>query len=326
MTSTVASSRRPRWFRLDLRASAQHLFLVAVLLLLGLLGATITARFATISNMLNILEQSTDLALVSLGQTLTVLTGGIDLSVGSMISLLACLMSGLINNDPSLVIPVCTGVIVLGTAIGLLNGCGVVLLRVHPLIVTLGMGAVLQGVVLLYTRQPVGGVPDSFQDIAYGRIAGCPVGTIGVVILFALVSLVLRRTGFGRAVYATGDDATAATLLGLPVSGVRLFVYAASGFFCGLTALFLVARFGAGQPYAGTNYTLASVTPVVVGGTLLSGGRGGVLGTFLGCLLIGTLNDLLNFLHVSSQAQLILQGLIIMASVSLYVEQRRGLA
>jgi ribose transport system permease protein len=297
----------------------------SLLLLLLCLGIYLDERFSRLTNLLNIAEQSTDLVLVSLGQTLTILAGGIDLSVGSTISLIACLASGLINGDPSRVLPVVAALLVLAATIGCVNALLVIGLRVHPLIVTLGTGAVLQGGTLLYAHGPIGKVPPSYSEIAYGRIVGLPFGTVFSVSLYMLVALALRFLPLGRYIYAVGDDANAAGLLGLPKSAVTLLVYGMSGLCAGLTGLYLVARFGVGQPYTGANYTLASITPVIVGGTLLSGGRGGVVGTFVGALLIGLLNNILNFMDVSKQIQLIAQAIIIIAAVSVYVERKRAL-
>lgn len=295
-----------------------------LLVLLGF-GVYLDERFSRLNNLLNIAEQSTDLLLVSLGQTLTILAAGIDLSVGSTISLIACLGSGLINGDASRVLPVIAGLLVLAAAVGVANALIVIWLRVHPLIVTLGSGAVLQGVTLLYAHGPVGKVPPTYSMIAYDRIFDLPFGTVFCIALYALVAVGLRCLPLGRYVYAVGDDANAAALLGLPKSMVTVLVYGMSGLCAGLAGLYLLARFGVGQPYAGVNYTLASITPVIVGGTLLSGGRGGVVGTFVGALLIGLLNNILNFMDVSKQIQLVAQAIIIIAAVSVYVERRRTL-
>ena len=287
------------------------------------LGAALTDRFLSLGNILNVYEQSTDLALVSLGQTLAILTGGIDLSVGSLISLTSCLTSGLINGDPNRVMPVVLVVLALGTVIGLLNAGLVIVLRVHPLIVTLGTGAILQGTTLFYAMGPVGKVPRNFNFLAYGRIAGLPIGATIAVLLCILIALLLRYLPLGRQIYAVGDDDDAARLAGLRRSQVLLLVYGASGFCCAATGLYLVARFGAGQPYTGVNYTLTSITPVILGGTVLSGGRGGVIGTLLGAYLISLVNNLLNFMDVSKHYQLIAQALIIILAVSVYMDRRR---
>jgi ribose transport system permease protein len=229
----------------------------------------------------------------------------------------------LINGDPGRIVPVAAAVLALGTFVGLLNARLVVGLRVHPLIVTLGMGAILQGITLFYAMGPIGKVPRNFNFLAYGRIAGLPLGATIAVMLCALVALLLRYAPLGRQIYAVGDDDNAARLAGLPRTRILMLVYGCSGFCCAATGLYLVARFGVGQPYTGVNYTLASITPVILGGTALSGGKGGVIGTLLGAYLISLVNNLLNFMDVSKHYQLVAQALIIILAVSVYVERRR---
>ena len=316
---TIASAAVRRWFQNNASLFGVIVLIVAVCIVGGLM----TDRFFSFGNIVNVYEQSTDLALVSIGQTLTILTGGIDLSVGSLISLTSCLSSGLINGDPGRVIPVAAAVLVLGTLVGMLNAGLVVSLRVHPLIVTLGMGAILQGAALFYAMGPVGKVPRNFTFLAYGRVAGLPLGATIAVVFCVLVALFLRYLPLGRQIYAVGDDDNAARLAGLPRTRVLIYVYGYSGFCCAAAGLYLVARFGVGQPYTGVNYTLASITPVILGGTALSGGRGGVIGTLLGAYLISLVNNLLNFLDVSKHYQLVAQALIIILAVSVYVERRR---
>lgn len=307
----------------SIRKNQGVFIVIALLVALLVFGAVISDRFRTTNNVFNILEQSTGLALVSLGQTLTILTGGIDLSVGSTISLLSTLTSGLINGDASMIAPVIVGILLLGLVIGLINGLLIIWLKVHPLIVTLGTGTVLQGLVLLYSLGPAGKVPRGFTFLAYGKFLGIPLGAIFVVVIFALVGLFITYFRLGRYIYAVGDDDAGARLMGLPRAKVILTVYGFCGFCCALTAIYLTARFGVGQPYTGLNYTLTSITPVVVGGTLLSGGKGGVLGTLLGVYLISLLNNVLNFMDISTHYQLIAQGLIVIAAVSIYVEKRK---
>jgi ribose transport system permease protein len=316
---TIAPAAVRRWIQNNASLFGVTVLIVAVCVVGGLM----TDRFFSFGNIVNVYEQSTDLALVSIGQTLTILTGGIDLSVGSLISLTSCLTSGLINGDPGRVIPVAAAVVVLGTLVGVLNAGLVISLRVHPLIVTLGMGAILQGVTLFYAMGPVGKVPRDFTFLAYGRIAGLPLGATIAVVFCVLVAMFLRYLPLGRQIYAVGDDDNAARLAGLPRSRVLIFVYGCSGFCCAAAGLYLVARFGVGQPYTGVNYTLASITPVILGGTALSGGRGGVIGTLLGAYLISLVNNLLNFMDVSKHYQLVAQALIIILAVSVYVERRR---
>ncbi|MET4231521.1 ABC transporter permease [Bradyrhizobium sp. 482_C4_N1_1] len=320
MTAILAARPTMPWW---LRSNAGLVSVLVLICVVYLIGATVSDRFPTQGNLLNVYEQTTDLALVSIGQTLTILSGGIDLSVGSLISLTSCLTSGLINGNPDRVIPVVIAVLALGTFVGVVNAGLVVSLRVHPLIVTLGMGAILQGVTLLYALGPVGRVPRGFNFLAYGRILGLPVGATLAVLLCILIALFLRYLPLGRQIYAIGDDANSARLVGLRRTHILTLVYGASGFCCAATGLYLAARFGVGQPYTGVNYTLASITPVVLGGTLLSGGKGGVIGTLFGAFLIALLNNLLNFMDVSKHYQLVAQAIIIILAVSIYVERRR---
>jgi ribose transport system permease protein len=299
------------------------LTVIGLILILVIFGAIVSDRFGTASNAANILEQSTALALVSLGQTLVIITGGIDLSVGSMVSLASVLLSGITNGDPSMMWVALAVIMAAGIVVGLINAGASIYLGVHPLVVTLGMGAILQGVTLLYTQTPIGKMPKGFDELAYGRILGLPIGAVFTIAAFVLTAIFLRKVPLGRYIYATGDDATGAELMGLPRRKVLFLVYAFCGLMAAVASIFLVARLGSGQPYTGQNFTLTSITPVVVGGTLLSGGRGGVMGTLMGVYLVSLLNNLLNFMDLSTHYQLIVQGLIVIIAVSVYVENKK---
>ena len=299
------------------------LTVIGLILILTLFGVVVSDKFGSVSNAVNILEQSTPLALVSLGQTLVILTAGIDLSVGSMISLASVLLSGITNGDPMMMYLALLTILALGICLGLINAGASIWLGVHPLVVTLGTGAILQGLTLLYTQTPVGKMPRGFDELAYGRLLGLPLGAVFTIAAFGLTAVFLRKVPLGRYIYATGDDATAAQLMGLPRRKVLFLAYGFCGLMASVAAVFLVARLGSGQPYTGQNFTLTSITPVVVGGTLLSGGRGGVMGTLMGVYLVSLLNNLLNFLSLSTHYQLIVQGLIVIVAVSVYVENKR---
>jgi ribose transport system permease protein len=298
------------------------LIVVALLLILLGIGASLTDRFATGRNLLNIFEQSASLGFVSLGQTLVILTGGIDLSVGALISFTSNLTSGWIDGNPDRVIPVVIAVLAIGALIGAANGAITHLLQVHPLIVTLGTAAILQGCSLLYSLAPAGSVPYEFDQLAFGRIWNVSVGGLLMVGLFISVGAFLRYTRAGRAVYAVGGDPKSARLLGISTFKTLVLVYAISGTMAALTGIYLVSRMGSGDPWRGDGFDLASITPVVVGGTSLAGGKGGVLGTLLGVFLVSMLNNLLNFLDVSTFYQWIIQGLIIIVAVAIFLERR----
>lgn len=321
MTTEAAVTRSRSWRWWIRRIPLSLMVVVALLLLLLMTGAALSDRFATTRNFLNVFQQAASLGIVSLGQTLVVLTGGIDLSVGAMISLTSNLTSGLINGEPQRVLPVVFGVIALGAAIGCINGLLTYYLRIHPLIVTLGMASILQGITLLYSLAPAGKVTPEFQALAYGRVFGVSIGGLVMVGLFVLAAIFLHLTRTGNAIFAVGGDPRGAHLLGISVARTLAITYGLSGALAAFTGVYLVSRMGGGDPWRGEGFELASITPVVVGGTILAGGRGGVLGTLLGVYLISLLNNLLNFLDVSTFYQWIIQGLIIITAVAINTER-----
>lgn len=295
--------------------------LVAVGALLTLVvgtGFAASDRFGSLANFVNVLEQAAALGFVSLGQTLVVLAGGIDLSVGALVSALTVLIATLCQAYPDLAPLVILLALATGAAVGAANAGATIALKVHPLIVTIGTATILNGLTLMVTRQPTGSVPGWLEEFAFGRVLGLPSAGAAMLLAFALVGLWLARHPHGRRVLAVGGSPEAARLTGIPVARTLVLVYALSGLFAALAAVYYVARTGTGDPLVGEPLTLASITPVVVGGTVLGGGRGGVLGTLLGVFLISFLNNLLNYMNVSTFLQWVVQGLIIIAAVSFY--------
>lgn len=304
-------------------ALAPYRIVLGLLALLVLIGSIFAERFSTLLNFMNVLEQLATLSLAALGQTIVILTGGIDLTIGALISAVSMLTSGLINGQSERVIPVIILVLAFGAAVGALNGFLIDRLRVHSLIVTLGMASILQGGCLLYSRGPVGSVPRSFDTLAFGRLWGLPISILLIATVYFIAWYLLRYTRAGRQLYAFGGDAGYARLLGISGRKVQVIAFGASGLCAATAGVLLVSRTGIGEPLSGAGFDLASVTPVVVGGTILSGGKGGVIGTFLGVLLVSLLNNLLNFLDVSTYYQWIIQGLIIIAAVSIQIDRGR---
>ena len=297
---------------------------LALMLVLSLAaGMIVNEHFASSRNFANILEQTAGFAFVSIGQTLAILTGGIDLSVGAVMSACAVFLAAGIDGRDALVWPMTAAALGLGALIGVVNGLLVTRLRVHPLIVTLGMAAIIEGIILLYTLKPTGSVPIWFEDFAWARPAGIPVAAMVMAAMFATVALFLAYTGLGRSVYAVGDNREAASLRGIPVNRVLVFVYGASGFFAALAGVYFVSRTGVGDPRIGVPFTLASITPVILGGTVLSGGKGGVIGTLFGVLLLALIGNVLNHMNVPTSIQWVVQGLIILAAVSFHARGAR---
>lgn len=298
-----------------------HLASIGLIVLLLVIGATFADRFITSGNMLNVLRSSVVTMLLGLGQTVVVLTGGIDLSIGSIISLSGSLVAGLSAGDDTRLWYVLPAVLAVATAIGLINGLIVTKLRVHAIIATLGTGAILQGLSLLYTPRPIVG-PVALEEFAFGSILGLPSGSFAAIVLFLLAGLALRQTRSGRKIYAVGGNPHAARLNGIPVDWVICAAFGVSGFCAGLTGIYMVGLLGSGSPTMGQGYELTSITPVVLGGTVLAGGIGGVTGTFFAAILISLLNNLLNFLQVSTFYQWVLQGAIIVLAVSIFSKRR----
>lgn len=319
LTDTPRATRR---LPLDPSLVIVVLLLVAVVVA----GFTLSDRFGTLRNFSNVLEQAAALGFASLGQALVVIVGGIDLSIGAVVTASTVLMASVVELHPALMIPMIFGTLAFGAAIGFINGYVTIRTGVHPLIVTLGTASILNGAVLIFTLQPTGGVPFWFEEFAYGRIGGVlPISGLVMLLCFAAAWAFLRYTPTGRAFYAVGGSPEAARLTGIRSSRIILMAYAASGFFAALAGAYFVSRTGVGDPRVGDPITLASITPVILGGLILGGGKGNILGVLLGVFLISLLSNLLNYMNVSTFIQWVIQGLIIIFAVSIYVQKGKKL-
>ncbi|QLF71855.1 ABC transporter permease (plasmid) [Peteryoungia desertarenae] len=303
------------------RAGPVHLVVLALTVLVFAIGVYSSDRFATPLNLANVQDQMVALAIVALAQTIVILSGGIDLSYAGALSAMCVVFAMLAGDDPASFSLAVVTVLALGVGIGLINGGITAHVGIHPLIVTLGTSTILAGAALLLTNQPTGSVPVFFEDFVYGRAGSVPYGMIFVMALYVLIGTMLWKTRFGTRIYAIGDNEHAASISGLPVRRTKVFVYVLSGVICAIAAIYMTGRFGVGDPRAGVGFDLRSITPVIVGGTLLAGGRGGVLGTFLAVILLAFLGNVLNFLNVSSAFQWIVEGLIIVAAVSFFARR-----
>ena len=250
--------------------------------------------FLTPENVLNVLRQNSMLGLVALGMTMVILTGGIDLSVGSVLALAGIVAASLSPQGTAVAV---LGGLLAGALLGTLNGVLITRARIQPFIVTLAMMIAARGVALGLTGENsvrVDRAAQGFMWLGRGRLMGVPVPVWLAALAFAIGWVVLRYTRFGRYVYAAGDHQDAARLLGLKVDRVLISTYAISGVLAALAGVVLAGRLGAGQPVAGNGYELDAIAAVVVGGTLLSGGQGGVGSTVVGVLLLGVIFNLFN--------------------------------
>lgn len=298
------------------------------LALMVLVLSLLSDRFLTPENGWNILRQISVNLCLSVGMTLVILSGGIDLSVGATLGLAGAVAAGLLKHGaavpgtnllleftPSGAI---LAAIVIGAAAGGVNGVAITRFGLPPFVATLGMLSIARGLTMLWTGGfPVTGLGESFGHLGTGVLLGMPVPVWIMLGLTAVFVVVTRRTAFGRHLYAVGGNERAARLTGLNVARIKLAVYTLAGALAGVAGLIVTARLDSAQPNAGLGYELDSIAAVVIGGTSLSGGRGSVAGTVLGCLIIGVLNNGLFLLNVSPFWQQVIKGVVILIAVAL---------
>jgi ribose transport system permease protein len=282
-----------------------------------------TPFFATTANLTNVVEQSTVVGVLAVGMTFVILTGGIDLSVGSLVALCGVVIGVLLQRDVSVWAAIAAGVSA-GIAAGAVNGVMVTRGSLPPFIATLGMMSVARGTALLLSNgRPISDFPDALRLLATSRMLGIPTPVVLMLALYAVAYFVLTRTVFGRYMYAIGGNEEATALAGVDVRLFKTLVYAISGLSASLCALLLLARLNSAQPIAGLGYELDAIAAVVIGGTSLLGGSGSVVGSLIGALLMSVLRNGLNLLGVSSYLQQVAIGVVIIAAVLIDMALRR---
>lgn len=281
--------------------------------------AFMSPNFLTVSNSFDVMRQVSINALIAFGMTLSILLGGIDLSVGSILAVSSVLAAMTMRGGHNAGLAV--GIAILaGAGMGSLNGVIIAKGRVAPFIATLGMLTLLRGVALVLSKgSPISGFSSHFFAMLGGGYVArlIPVPVVLMLAIFALFWFVLTRTVFGRHVYATGGNAEAAKLSGVNTNRVQILAYTVSGAMAALAGVILTSRLDSAQPTAGAGYELDAITAVVLGGTSLAGGRGWIFGTLVGALLIGVLNNGLNLMGVSSFYQQVVKGSVILLAVLL---------
>lgn len=302
----------PLWHRL-LRSREAGIAAGLLALCLALWAAT--PYFATLDNLVNVAEQSTIVGTLAIGMTFVILTGGIDLSVGSVVALTGVVLALVLRAGFGVPVAMLAG-FATGIGAGALNGALVAIGRLPAFIATLGMMSVARGVALvLADGRPISGFPDALRALSTSRVLGVPVSVLVMLALFALAHFVLRHTILGRHTYAIGGNEEASRLAGIPVIRTKIVVYAIAGASAAATAVLLLARLNSAQPIAGIGYELDAIAAVVIGGTSLLGGAGSVTGTLIGALIMSVLRNGLNLLGVSSYVQQIAIGVVIVVAV-----------
>jgi ribose transport system permease protein len=317
-------------YRMTKSRFLEHLSRFQSVLALGLMVLALsltTDKFCTVDNGLNVLRQICANLCLSIGMTIIILSGGIDLSVGSVLAFSGAIAAGLLKNGialPRLDLliefttssAIVAGVLV-GMALGWFNGFAITRFRLPPFVATLGMLSIARGLTMLWTGGfPITRLGSQFDFMGSGHLLGVPMPVWISAALVAVFMIIMKRTRFGRHVYAVGGNERAATLSGLNVNRIKLLVYTLGGALAGVAGLLVTARLDSATPNAGMSYELDSIAAVVIGGTSLNGGRGTLMGTVLGCLIIGVLNNGLVLMEVSPFWQQVIKGLVILVAVA----------
>ncbi|PKM54825.1 ribose ABC transporter (permease) [Petrocella atlantisensis] len=291
------------------------------LLFFTIVISLLSDRFLTGSNIFNVLRQTSINAIIAAGMTFVILTGGIDLSVGSTFAFSGAIGAYLIGTGQPVMVAV-AGALSIGLLIGMANGFIIAHWNLQPFIVTLATMTIFRGATLVFTDgKPIGtgyeGSAAIFAKIGGGYTFGIPNPILIMIVLFGLAYYILKHMSMGRYIYATGGNQEATKLSGVSIKKVKVFVYGISGLFAAISGMIITSRLSSAQPTAGTGYELDAIAAVVLGGTSLAGGVGSILGTVIGALIIGILNNALNLLNVSSYYQQLAKGLVILIAVLL---------
>lgn len=328
-TDTVAAANpgggRPT--HMVVRATLQALgrrAMIVILLAVIVAFALLSDRFATLSNAQTILQAASALSLLAMGQTLVILSGGIDLSVGSLVALSGVIAALLVQGNPDMLVPAVLAGVGVGLLGGIVSGLLVAVAEVPPFIVTLGMLTSASGLAYVFSNgSPISGLPDNFLAISSGSVFGIQIPIIIMLVAFAVLLILLTRTAYGMRLYAVGGNPIASRIAGVPVPAIYVSAYAVSGALAGLAGVILASRVTAGIPTTATGYELDSIAAVVVGGASLLGGRGTLWGTVLGLFLIQTLNNGFDILNVTSYVQKLVKGALIVVAVFVDVRANR---
>lgn len=308
------------------RLSFQTTHIVFITLLgLLLIARALSPGFFAQGNISNILRQCAFLGLVAVGQTFVIITAGTDLSVSYLVTMGNLIGAQLMASSNANIPQALFSVIAIGAVVGIINGAGVHYLKIPSLLMTLGVGTVLQGIYYLYTKgAPKGNTAPLINSIVTNRIIGPITQLILIwIIVSIVVMLVLHKTTFGRNVYAIGENAKAAKYAGVPVGRTTILVYMISGIFACVTGLLLVGYTGTSFLDAGTDYQMDSIAAVVIGGTMLSGGSGGYGGTIGGTMILCVILNILNIIMVPTFGKAILRGSIIIILLIVYGIQKK---
>lgn len=306
-------------------AAPIYVVLLVIFLAAWLIVSLAGGQFLTIDNLASMLIRSVALGIVAAGQTVVILAGSLDLSVAYLISVAALISSLIMNGDPDRIVVAVLAVLGIGVVVGLANGLLVTKLRVNAFIATLGVGLILRGLLNAAFDNFAGKVAPQFEVVGYGALGPVPWSVVLLSATMLVVWFLLRSTRFGHHIYAVGGNEETARLSGVRSHRVVIGAHVLCSLTAVLTGLFLVARIRAGAPWIGPDggYDLESIAAVVVGGTALAGGRGGVWGTFAGVLILAIIDNAFNALQFNSFVKDVVRGVIIVGAVAIYAQRER---
>lgn len=294
--------------------------LIGLVLLIAVVSI-LSPSFLSSKNIFNILRQTSVNAIIAAGMTFVILTGGIDLSVGSILAISGAVCASLLASGQSIIVAIIAAILV-GAFVGFLNGFVIAKGKLQPFIATLATMTVLRGLTLVFTDgKPItlgsNDLAIKFGNIGGGMIFGIPTPAIIMLVVFGVCAYVLKSTKMGRYTYALGSNEEATKLSGLNTDKIKIWVYTISGILASIAGIIITSRLYSAQPTAGTGYELDAIAAVVLGGTKLAGGKGKISGTIIGALIIGVLSNALNILDVSSYYQMMVKGIVILIAVLL---------
>ncbi|HSM59074.1 MAG TPA: ABC transporter permease [Candidatus Sulfomarinibacteraceae bacterium] len=315
-TDTVRASGRARWRALHLPSLREALGLIIVYAAIFLILTATSNNFLTVQNLRNMLLATSIMGIVAIFTTMLMVGGGLDLSVGSTIALSGVVIA--ILQEPLGIWPAAAAGLLAGGLVGVLNGVMVTGIGINPVIATLGMLYVARGMALVLADGltiPV--FHESFAELGSARLAGIPLPVLIFFLLLIVGMIVMQYTTYGRSLYAIGGNERASFLAALPVSRQRFIAYTLSGLSAGLAGVILTARLLASAPTAATGMEFSVIAAVVLGGTSLAGGKGTLLGTLLGVLILGTLNNGMTLMSLPSDAQQVVQGAVLLLAIAI---------
>lgn len=328
MSDAIVAGMKPAGFRFRFDRWAPALLLMAAVAIYVIACiATGQTQYLSWNNLLAVLGRSIALGITAIGQTFVILVASIDLSVASLISAVAVLSSVIMNGNPAMILPAIGASLLLGAVVGIVNGLVITKLDVNPLIATLGMSLVIQGCLSAFVSNFAGAVPLEFQFFAYGNMLGVPFAILFFFVLALVAFLALRFTRFGSNVYAVGGNRDAARFAGISTSTVIVVAHVICSLCAAVAGLYLASRLRSGAPWIGANgvYDLESIAVVVIGGTILAGGRGGIWGTVAGVMIFSLIDSIFNVMGVDAFVKQVLRGIIIVAAVAFYAVRSKRL-